>query len=124
MNILRIILLCTLIPVRVLEDEKDVVPEVYQYPDNFISDSVPVLPISYGQYIYYTTFINHNVSTTEYNSSPCCSIKRRDTFLPICLLLCGDIEICPGPCDASPESSSSENPDFKVFKDVVCTFYM
>jgi len=54
-------------------------------PDNFISDSVSVLPISYGQHVFYKTFINFNILVLKCNTSSC-SIKQRNAFLPICLL--------------------------------------
>ena len=111
MNLLRIIILSALIPVRLLYEDKDVTSQVYHNPDNFISDSVTVLPITYGQHTFYTTFINLSTLVSKCNSSSSCLIKRRNVFLPICLLLCGDIHPCPGPGpDDAPEHPTQ--PDF------------
>ncbi|XP_052224879.1 uncharacterized protein LOC127840502 [Dreissena polymorpha] len=80
--------------------------------DSFLFNS-----ISYGHFTFHNHFINLNISVSRRHLSSCYSIERENVFLPICLLLCGDIHPCPGPTDtSSPTSSSTTYSDYSVFQ--------
>ena len=76
--------------------------KVHQYPDetscpNCILNIVLSAPISYGEHSFYTSFISFNTFSSKKKSDMFYSTQYRNNFLPICLLLCGDIHPCPGP---------------------------
>ena len=74
---------------------------MYQYSDNnWISDTIEVSPVSFGQYIYYYHFNNLTVQKKSSGHSSLSShifVIQRSKWLRTCLLLCGDIHPCPGP---------------------------
>lgn len=112
MNIVNIFIVPLLICCGFYEVKWNYDFQVHQYPDNYISDSVNILPVNYGHLVYFNTFINCSVSNRKQLPY---TIERRNNFLTICLLLCGDIHPCPGPSADSSSSSSSTVSDYKVF---------
>ena len=115
MNILKNIFVILLLSNRILEYQLDDYFELEEYSDTYISDSVSVLPISYGHLTYYNTFVNMTFTFSKRNKSSVCMINRRNNLMPLCLLLCGDVHPCPGP-STSDNSPSTHETEYKVFQ--------
>ena len=119
MQLLKTLFLLILFLLRVYNGHNTYSFEVYQYSDSqghpdslsfFTNDS----PINIGQLTYYNNFINTSIDISKKNKQYYHTVKQSNKFLPICLLLCGDIHLCPGPF-ADSDSSSKFSNDFKVF---------
>ena len=108
---LKTLLILTFYILRAFEGNNPCCFELNQYSDvNWISDSIDIAPVSYGQLTFYRNFTSFQVRSTRRDVPACYSIQRHNHFLSVCILLCGDVHPCPGPSQASEASC-----DYKVF---------